>query len=77
LPRKIGAVAVQELLHRSGGEDQAQFAVEDKDGVFQILEQVVYVAPQVRDFELGSPQALAEQTDFGRHHREFVGRGLP
>src|ERR1019366_1829814 len=76
LPGKIGAVAAEKLLDRSGGEDQAEFAVEDKDGVFQILQQVVDVAAQVGDFELGSAQALADQIDFGRHHREFVAGGL-
>ena len=37
---------------------------------------MVDIAAQVGDFELGPPQSLAEETDFGRHHREFVGGGF-
>ena len=75
LPRKIRAVPAQKLLDRARRENQPHFAIENENGVFQILQQVVDVAAQVGDLELRSPQPLAKQVDFGCHHREFV-RGL-
>ena len=76
LPGKIGALAAEKFLDGAGGEDQAEFAIENEDGVLQVLQQVVDVAAQVGDFVLRAAQALAEQIDLGGHHRELVGGGL-
>ncbi len=64
MPGKIRAVAAQKLLDGAGREDKAHFAIEDENGVFQILQQVVDIAAQVGDLELSSAQSLAKQIDF-------------
>ena len=46
-PGQLGAVAAEKFLDRPGGEDQAEFAIENKDGVLQVLQQVVDVAAQI------------------------------
>ena len=52
LPGKIGAFVSEKFLDGTGGEDQAEFPIENEDGVFQVLQQMVDIAAQVRDFEL-------------------------
>ena len=74
LARQIGAPLAQELLHRAGGEHQPLLAVEDEDGVLQVLQQAVDIAAQVRNLVLRPAQSLAQQADLGGHHRKLVGR---
>ena len=76
LAGKVGALASEKFLDGPGGEDQAEVAIENEDGVFQVLQQVVDVAAQIRNFELRAAQPLAQQIDFRGHHRKFVGGGL-
>ena len=54
----------QKLLHRAGGEYQTELAIENEDRIFQVLQQVVDVAAQIRNFELGAAQALPQKIDF-------------
>ena len=53
------ALLAEELLDRARREHQAALAIEDEDGVFEILQQAVDVAAQVGDFELRAAQPLA------------------
>ncbi len=55
---KPGAIRTEKLLHRTRGENQPQFAVEDENRVFQILQQPVDIAAQIRDFKLRAAQAV-------------------
>src|ERR1039458_10015225 len=72
LAGESGAVAAEEFIDRAGSEDQAAFAVEDEDGIFEIAQQAVHVAAEVGDFELRAAQAFAQEADLGGHDGDFV-----